>query len=85
MGIIILSAIVAHTGWHWMLERGAVLGRFHWPTVSAALLAGALRWLIVILIVAAGLELTFRLLHGRRKRRPVEEDLGPRAESPLGI
>ena len=25
MGTIILSAFVAHTAWHWMLERGAVL------------------------------------------------------------
>src|SRR5688572_20501871 len=25
LGTIILSALVAHTGWHWMLERGAVL------------------------------------------------------------
>jgi hypothetical protein len=31
MGTIILSAIVAHTGWHWMLERIAVLQRFPWP------------------------------------------------------
>jgi hypothetical protein len=27
-GTIILSAFVAHTGWHWMLERWDVLGKF---------------------------------------------------------
>jgi hypothetical protein len=28
MGTIILSALVAHTGWHWMMERAEVLKRF---------------------------------------------------------
>ena len=28
MGTIILSAFVAHTGWHWMLERWDVLRKF---------------------------------------------------------
>ena len=26
MGTIILSALVAHTAWHWMPERGELLG-----------------------------------------------------------
>ncbi len=29
MGTIILSAFVAHTAWHWMLDRGAVLASYH--------------------------------------------------------
>src|SRR5213075_795331 len=51
MGTIILSAIVAHTAWHWMLDRGARLRRFQWawPVLDAALLATAFRWLIVLL------------------------------------
>src|SRR5271169_2400926 len=41
MGTIILSALVAHTGWHWMLERGERLGqyRFQWPEWNAAFAA----------------------------------------------
>ena len=41
MGTIILSALVAHTGWHWMMERWDRLRqfRFEWPALSAALLA----------------------------------------------
>ena len=31
MGAIVLSALVAHTAWHWMWERGAVLGRYPVP------------------------------------------------------
>jgi HupE / UreJ protein len=53
MGTIILSAIVAHTAWHWMLDRGHVLTqfRFEWPALTAALLASAVRWVMVLLIL----------------------------------
>jgi hypothetical protein len=55
MGTIILSALVAHTGWHWMLDRGARLARFRfaWPVLTAAMLATAMHWLMAMLIVAA--------------------------------
>jgi hypothetical protein len=53
MGTIILSALVAHTGWHWMLDRGEKLSqfRFQWPALTAALLASVLRWLMVIVLL----------------------------------
>ena len=53
MGTIILSALVAHTAWHWMLDRGSVLRqfRFAWPVLDAALLATALRWLMSLVIL----------------------------------
>jgi len=53
MGVIILSAIVAHTGWHWMLDRGHVLAqfRFEWPALTAASLASAARWLMAFLLL----------------------------------
>src|SRR5579864_161030 len=46
MGTIILSALVAHTGWHWMTERADRLRQFSftWPAINAAFLAGAIRW-----------------------------------------
>ena len=55
MGTIILSALVAHTAWHWMMERFDRLRqyRFEWPEINAAFLAGALRWLMLLVIVAA--------------------------------
>ena len=54
IGTIILSALVAHTGWHWMIERADRLRkfRFQWADLSAAPLAGALLWLILIFILA---------------------------------
>src|SRR6266571_4608659 len=53
LGTIILSVIVGHTAWHWMIERFDVLRQFPWPTVTVADLASALRWLILIVAIAA--------------------------------
>jgi len=53
MGTIILSAIVAHTAWHWMADRASVLRRFRWawPVLDAALLVTVLRWLMFVVIL----------------------------------
>lgn len=55
MGTVILSALVAHTAWHWMTERWGVLNQYtiQLPAFDAALWAFALRWLM-ILVIAAG-------------------------------
>lgn len=68
MGTIILSALVAHTGWHWMTERWDRLRQFpfRWPALNAALLAGWTRWLMLIVGVAGLLWLLFSLLQQRR-------------------
>jgi len=53
MGTIILSAFIAHTAWHWMLERGAALAqyRIQWPELDATFAIGVLRALMLLLIV----------------------------------
>lgn len=61
-GIIILSALVAHTGWHWMLERGAELLKFPLPAMDAAAWAELLRWLIAALVLSAVLWFASRRL-----------------------
>ena len=55
-GTIILSALVAHTAWHWMIDRWDRLRQFpfHWPALNVALLAACLRWLTLI-VAAIGL------------------------------
>jgi len=55
IGVIILSVLIGHTGWHWMLERGERLGQFPWPAFDAATLASAMRWLIALVVMAAGM------------------------------
>src|SRR5262249_9172514 len=64
VGTIILSAIVAHTGWHWMTERWTRLRQFpwEWPAVDAALLASATLWLMAALAVAGLFWLVFFVL-----------------------
>ena len=55
LGVIVLSAIIAHTAWHWMLERGAELRKFGWPAMDAASAASALRWAIAAIVLALAL------------------------------
>jgi hypothetical protein len=33
-GIVILSAVVGHTAWHWLLDRGTVLWQSEWPRLE---------------------------------------------------
>jgi hypothetical protein len=68
IGTIILSAIVAHTGWHWMTERAAQLRQFKWPSLNAAMLASAIRWLMAALILAALAWLASRTLRRREEQ-----------------
>jgi len=73
MGTIILSAFVAHTAWHWMLDRGAQLGQYtvQLPALDAAFLVSVLRGLMLLLVVLgaawAMLELYRRLIRGSAK------------------
>jgi hypothetical protein len=80
IGTIILSALVAHTGWHWMMDRADRLRqfRFEWPLIDAALLATVLR-VLTIAVLLAGLawaaravlrEYAARKLTGKRSGPP---------------
>jgi hypothetical protein len=78
MGTIILSALVAHTAWHWMIDRADQLRqfRFEWPIIDAAMLSTALR-VLMVLVLLAGLVWAARAVlrdHAARKRteRPGE-------------
>jgi hypothetical protein len=66
VGGIVLAVLVAHTAWHWLIDRFAVLRDFH-PSaseVTAAVIDSGLPWLAGILVVAA---IAFRV--ARRVRR----------------
>ena len=54
MGTILLSALVAHTAWHWATDRGTVLMGYRVPEFTLADAAAFLRLLMVI-VTAAGL------------------------------
>jgi hypothetical protein len=50
MGVIILSALAAHTGWHWMTERWQVLWQVEWPRLDADALVSLARWAAALLL-----------------------------------
>jgi hypothetical protein len=45
VGTIILAAVVAHVGWHWMAERWEALANARWPTLDAANVMQLMFWL----------------------------------------
>lgn len=55
VGTIALSAIAAHSAWHWLTERGSQLleYRFDAPTFDAAFFAAAMRWGMLLIGCAA--------------------------------
>jgi hypothetical protein len=67
MGTIILSALVAHTSWHWLTERYQVLRQYRitWPEIDAMFLVSAMRWAMV-LVAVAGVYWLIGLLRSRQ-------------------
>jgi HupE/UreJ protein len=74
IGTVVLSALVAHTGWHWMLERFDALRQFRFerPALDALLLASGLRWLMLLLVGGALVYTALRFL--REPRRTAAEE-----------
>ena len=73
IGTIMLSALIAHTGWHWLIERGDALRqyRFEWPVFDALLVAASIRWLMLLLVAAGAMWLLRNIV-----RRPIERNAG---------
>jgi hypothetical protein len=74
VGMIILSAIVAHVAWHWMIERGDVLWKVEWPQLDGAGLAVLARWVAGVLLAAVGVRFFAR--RARISRGPALPSLG---------
>lgn len=76
VGIVILSALVAHTAWHWMMERGAVLAKFPLPQLDAAFIASLMRGAMALIVMAgvvwAAQGLIHRWLAPRAQAQPGE-------------
>jgi len=75
MGTIILSAIVAHTAWHWMTERWAALRQFSWPMFDAAAWARGLRWLMALLVLGFAIWVVRNQM--RQKNRQISKSPNP--------
>jgi len=70
METIILAALAADLGWHRFTERAGRLTQFsfQWPTLDAALLATAMLWLAILLVVAGLACLAFWVLRRQAAR-----------------
>ena len=57
MGVIILSALVAHSAWHWMAERWSVLMAYEisFPVINTAFYASLTQWGILLMVSIATL------------------------------
>ncbi len=73
--VAVISAVVAHSAWHWMTERWALLRNVDWPTIDEPFVAGAL--VVMLLVLAASLFLK-GLARGedRSHREPVTSESG---------
>jgi len=83
LGVIITSALIAHVAWHWMVERWEQLAKFPLPKIDAEFLAGAMRALMAMLILA----LAVLLANGWLKRWIETRNVSPagkRAAEPPG-
>jgi hypothetical protein len=81
LGTIILSAFVAHTAWHWMVDRGTILAtyRVQMPELTPAFAASALRGLMFVLVIVAAAWGVFELY--RRVTRGARGELAAEAEA----
>jgi mono/diheme cytochrome c family protein len=82
IGTILVSAVVAHSAWHWMAARWSVLRsyRFEWPALDTTLLADLMRTTMLALIVAGAGWLMLVIARGLRPR----SSLGGIATGPSG-
>jgi len=68
MGTIILSAVIAHTAWHWMTERGSQLLQFPAPTIDAAWLVNFLGWAMAGVALTAAIWLARLLMRAKAEQ-----------------
>lgn len=70
IGTIILSALIAHTGWHWMLDRWDLFRqfRFAWPARDGAFFANMVLGAIIAVLIGSAVWGLSNLLARRASR-----------------
>lgn len=77
IGMLILSALLAHTGWHWMVERAEGLRSVAWPVFDAATLVMLARGALVLLLAGGAVWLILKQIERLpvKPKTKAEEDL----------
>ena len=72
IGVILLSALAAHTAWHWMTERYATFRRYdvQWPELTADVLVVWLRYAMAGVVLAGVLYAVNAFVVSRRTPPP---------------
>jgi len=68
-GVLLLSILIADTGWRWLLDRAANLWRVEWPIPRVATVLALLRWGALAALLAGATWLAIRSLRGRGHAR----------------
>jgi HupE / UreJ protein len=74
IGTIILSALIAHSAWHWTDERWGRLRQFAWPALDLASIAVLVRLSIVLVAAAAVGWFVFGVLAQRASRARILDE-----------
>ena len=63
IGTILLSALLAHSAWHWMLERGTTLSLYQiqMPVFDSLFWAALMRWGMMFIIITVALWAMYEL------------------------
>jgi hypothetical protein len=61
---LIVAALIAHSAWHWTVDRGDLLRRYRfvWPSLDLAFWAGAMRWAMLFVLAGGAYWLIFSVL-----------------------
>jgi hypothetical protein len=70
IGIIVLSALVAHASWHWMIDRLALLWQMPWPIMTTSGFYHLVQWIFAVLLAAGAYALAAQRLERRWPRVP---------------
>jgi len=63
VGTILLSALLAHSAWHWMLDRGTQLSQYQlqMPIFDGTFFAALLRWGMMLIIIGGVLWILYEV------------------------
>jgi hypothetical protein len=70
-GIMIVSVLVGHAGWHWMTERFAIAQLSSWPVMDLNVLLVIVRWLLAVAVIGGAAWFVAGLL----KKKPGDPEI----------